>query len=327
MTLQAEAEPDTETQAEMADAGWQCPTILIVDDFAVDRAMARGILNEAMACRIEQASHGEEALELIRKQRPDLVLTDLKMPVMSGLELVSKLNREFPLLPTILMTSFGDEQTAVNVLSAGASSYVPKNHLGDSLARIVRQVLSVSSQTHELHEVLASKAHHAEHFTLESDPRVISPLANHLESQVAVMWKKTGHHSFQLAIALQEALTNAVFHGNLGVSSELRQDGSGTFWEVAEKRRRQSPWAERRLHVNATVTQQEAHFVIRDEGAGFNPSCVASPLDEDNLERLSGRGIFLMRQFMDEVAYSDRGREVTMKLNRRSQRESDELLT
>jgi len=319
VTAQADIAPRSQTLSKATADQTHGPTILIVDDFAVDLAAARGILSEAMSCQLLQAEDGEEALDVVRQQTPNLVVTDLKMPRVDGLALVSELHRDYPLLPTVVMTNFGDEQTVVDVLAAGASSYVPKARLAENLPRVVEQVLSVSHKTRDLHDVLASKSHHVEEFTLETNPRLISPLANHLESQVAHMWDRTGHHSFQLSVALQEALTNAVYHGNLGVDSELRQDGSDTYWDLAEARSQLSPWADRRLHVKVQITVERAEFVIRDEGVGFEPSQVSSPLNDDNVDRLSGRGIFLMRQFMDSVAYADNGREVTLTLTRRLQ--------
>jgi anti-sigma regulatory factor (Ser/Thr protein kinase) len=55
-----------------------------------------------------------------------------------------------------------------------------------------------------------------------------------------------------------------------------------------------------------------ARFVIRDEGPGFDPHKVPDPTDPENLERESGRGLLLMRSFMDSVAYNPTGNEVTL---------------
>jgi anti-sigma regulatory factor (Ser/Thr protein kinase) len=55
-----------------------------------------------------------------------------------------------------------------------------------------------------------------------------------------------------------------------------------------------------------------AAVVVRDEGPGFDPARIPDPTDPDNLERLTGRGILLMRTFMDEIRYNDAGNEVTM---------------
>ena len=68
----------------------------------------------------------------------------------------------------------------------------------------------------------------------------------------------------------------------------------------------------RRIHVLVTLSPSEARFVIRDEGPGFDPESVPDPTDPANLERESGRGLLLMRTFMDEVRFNQAGNEVTL---------------
>ena len=57
---------------------------------------------------------------------------------------------------------------------------------------------------------------------------------------------------------------------------------------------------------------------MRDEGSGFDPGALPDPLDPENLEKASGRGVLLMRAFMDDVRYNDAGNEVTLVLRRKS---------
>jgi len=121
------------------------PAILIVDDDAIDLESASRCLGVIENLDISYAHDGCAALEWIQKRRPDLVLTDLRMPGMSGLELVGTIRREYPSIPVILMTSQGSEQIAVKALKAGAASYVPKADLRPELAETVRQVLDLAA--------------------------------------------------------------------------------------------------------------------------------------------------------------------------------------
>ena len=61
------------------------------------------------------------------------------------------------------------------------------------------------------------------------------------------------------------------------------------------------------------MTRQEAVFVVRDEGNGFDPSQLPDPTDPANLERVSGRGLLLIQTFMDQVEHNERGNEITMR--------------
>src|SRR5687768_17278608 len=123
-------------------------TVLVVDDAAVDRKLVGGLLAKAKDLTVEYASDGAEALAKLESVRPAIVVTDLVMPGLSGLDLVSKIVEQHPLIPVILMTGKGTEETAVQALQAGAASYVPKAALHQYLLETVHDVLEVVRSKH-----------------------------------------------------------------------------------------------------------------------------------------------------------------------------------
>lgn len=68
----------------------------------------------------------------------------------------------------------------------------------------------------------------------------------------------------------------------------------------------------KKITVSADVGEQRTAITVADEGEGFDPADVPDPTTDENLEKPTGRGIMLMRPYMDEVAYNDRGNEVRM---------------
>jgi anti-sigma regulatory factor (Ser/Thr protein kinase) len=114
-------------------------------------------------------------------------------------------------------------------------------------------------------------------------------------------------------VALREALVNAIFHGNLEVSSALREvDGGKPYQDLCERRRAEAPYAERRVRLTAVQRRHEVRYHIVDEGPGFDPRALPDPTDVSQLERVSGRGLLLIRTFMDDVQHNGRGNEITM---------------
>ena len=92
----------------------------------------------------------------------------------------------------------------------------------------------------------------------------------------------------------------------------LRQD-DGKFWEAAiAERRALSPYKDRQIFVKTELSQQEVVISIRDEGPGFNPDALPDPTHPDHIGCACGRGVFLVRNFMDEVHYNEKGNEVTL---------------
>lgn len=287
-------------------------TILVVDDSAVDRLVARRLLEKQGGWTVAQAADGGEALEVMARSLPVAVLTDLQMPGVDGLTLVERVREQYPRVPVLLMTGQGSEEIAIAALKAGAASYVPKRKLAEQLIPALEQVLAVSQTDDRRGRVLAALNERVSRFVLESDPALVSPLVQMFREEMAAFGLCDATAATRSGIALEEALLNAVYHGNLGVSSELKQQGNGLFEKTAAERRFQEPYRDRRVFVTAELTPQAATFVIEDQGAGFDVSALPDPTDPANLEKPSGRGVLFMRTFMDDVAYNPTGNRVTL---------------
>lgn len=90
-----------------------------------------------------------------------------------------------------------------------------------------------------------------------------------------------------LRVSLTEALSNAMLYGN-------------------------GPDPEKRVRIAVVVREWEIEARITDQGVGFNPRRIPDPTAPDNLEKSRGRGLFLMRELMDEVYFNEQGNEVTL---------------
>ena len=113
--------------------------ILVVDDSRLDRTLVTQILAVNPTLAVDTAVDGKDALDSVRASQPDLVLTDLVMPEPDGLALVRSIQKEFPVVPVVLMTSQGSEEIAMDALRAGAASYVPKASFGPELRKVVEE--------------------------------------------------------------------------------------------------------------------------------------------------------------------------------------------
>src|SRR5579883_328594 len=286
--------------------------ILVVDDSLIDRRVAGRLLEKDPTLRATYATGGAEALEFIAQTPLAAVLTDLQMPGMDGLELVRAIREQHPTVPVILTTGNGSEEIAMEALKAGAASYVPKRALARDLVPTIEQVLSVAQVDRRQQRLLGSFTSVENRLALENDPSLVPALVAYLQSQVTQLGVCELSERTRIGVALEEALLNGLYHGNLELSSDLRQDGSGEFERRAQQRRHLSPYSERRLHVYARVTPAEATFVIRDEGPGFDPSKLPDPTDPANLEKASGRGLLLIQAFMDSVSHNSTGNEITL---------------
>jgi anti-sigma regulatory factor (Ser/Thr protein kinase) len=149
-------------------------------------------------------------------------------------------------------------------------------------------------------------------FELSNDPADMAPVLRELEQLVSTLGLAGEHDGELITAALREALVNAVDHGNLELDSALKEQGTGAYERLAEKRRREAPYCDRRVHVHADFGHEQVRYVVRDEGKGFEPDSVSSWTDDLDLDREHGWGLLLIRAVMDEVSYNDAGNEITM---------------
>lgn len=286
--------------------------ILVVDDNPLDRVLAGGLLARGACAQVEFASNGKLALEKMAETTPDLVVTDLQMPELSGLEFVEAMKLRYPAVPAVLMTAHGSEEVALAALQRGAASYVPKQQLAQRLVETVQEVLAVSHAGRRYMQFVNCWRGATFQFELDNDPAVISALVRHIQDYETSMAAAEEGSDVRIGVALQEAIRNAMFHGNLELDSCLRSESPTRFYAEAELRRVDPRYRDRRVKVTVIESPLEARYIVADEGRGFDPAAAPDPTLADNAERPWGRGLFLIRMFMDEVLHNAIGNEITM---------------
>src|SRR5262249_37107956 len=151
----------------------------------------------------------------------------------------------------------------------GAASYVPKRSLGQDLASTLERVVAAAQTEGRQQRLLERLSYTESHFILDNDRAHIPALIALVQEYLVRLGLCDQTDRIRVGVALEEAWLNAIFHGNLEVSSELRQEGDAPYYRLAEERRRQPPYQDRRVHLTYKLSHSEAVFVIRDEGPGF----------------------------------------------------------
>jgi two-component system NarL family response regulator len=117
--------------------------ILVTDDHPLLRAgLAGSIGAEADMQIVAAAANGREAIDLFRQHQPDITLMDLKMPVMGGVEAIQAIHGEFPAAKVIVLSTYEGDEDIFRALEAGATTYLLKDTLADTLVRVIREVFA-----------------------------------------------------------------------------------------------------------------------------------------------------------------------------------------
>jgi CheY-like chemotaxis protein/anti-sigma regulatory factor (Ser/Thr protein kinase) len=287
-------------------------TVLVVDDSPFDRHLVERLLSPFDDLKVVYAGSVGEGLEAVARESPAIVLTDLVLPDMEGLELVQRVRAEHPRIFVILMTAYGSEDVAMRALRAGAANYIAKKDVARDLVPTIRHILELAAASRERGRLLRCMIRRESVFVLENDPDLLSSLMKLLGEDLAGMgfWDRTG--VLQVTIALQEALVNAMLHGNLEVGTEHRQVDERIFDDLALERRHSEPFCSRRIRVHVQLDLNAARFVVSDDGRGFDTTLFNRPVDAEDLSRIGGRGLILIRTFMDEVGFNSSGSQISM---------------
>lgn len=115
--------------------------VLVVDDHTIVRDGVRALL--ALAGDVEvvgEAANGREAIEMVRQLAPDVVLMDIAMPILGGLEATRRIRKEFPTVRVLVLTQYDDREYVFPLIEAGASGFLSKTAASSELTAAIRHV-------------------------------------------------------------------------------------------------------------------------------------------------------------------------------------------
>lgn len=263
--------------------------ILIVDD---EKNILKLLSHEleSMNFKTITVETAENALEIINKQNVDIIILDLILPFMSGLEFMKKLKESQIYIPTIVITGFATRQNAISAIKLGAVNYITKPFELEEISRGISKIiktfpLSFSPLSKNYKE--PTNEYKTIEINIPSDIELIRGVSTRILEEAFSNGIINKENEMPIRLALDEALANAIEHGNNYGVQKL-------------------------VNIKCTFASDKLEITIKDEGRGFSPEAVFDPRDEENILASGGRGIFLIKCYMDEVKFNKQGNEITM---------------
>lgn len=296
------------------------PNILLVED-SPTQAMQLKLLLESGSHKVTSCDDGLPALELLADGACELVITDLELPVMNGLDLIRKMKADFPQVPAVLITGHGSERLAAEALKVGATAYVPKSMVDELLLGTVEDVLGVMRTDLRYAELIDCTVENRLIFDLPNKPELLITAIDLVTQMAAGMELLTVMERYRVSQALQQAASNALYRGNLELSwkqlpqasiSELHAEALP---EVVQERLGKLPYKNRRIHFDARLMRDLIRVAIKDDGPGFDPKLFEvrhQAQDGAAFTGDCGRGFALIDRFVDKVTFNESGNEITL---------------
>ncbi len=292
-------------------------SILLVED-SPTQAMQMKLLLESAAHTVTCCDDGTRAIEHLQTGTCELVVTDLELPVMNGLDLIKTMQCDFPQIPAVLVTGHGSERLAAEALRAGATAYVPKALVDDLLLGTVEDVLGVLRTDRSYAELIDCTIENRLVFEMPNKPKLLTTAIDLTMQLAAGMQLLSGVDRYRVSMALQQAASNAIYRGNLGLSfsdwqqTSTEENGDGQPDANVTLRMQSAPYCDRKIYYDARLMRDLIRIVIRDEGMGFDIKSIAHESDPQAMSANRGRGLVLIRNFMDKVSFNDCGNEITL---------------
>ncbi len=260
---------------------------------------------------ITEAHDGKQGWDLFLKHPNtfDVIITDIEMPVLNGVELLKRLREKDYHIPVIIMTGHEDIQFSIETLRFGAFDFLLKPFKAKELLSVLDKLEIVQAHRKKPLRDISCFTEYIE-LSIQSQTKFIAGVVSFLQNRVRLFCQLHKIEVRNIGLCLHEALANAIIHGNLEIPSEIKNQSPEDFEKLVQERESLLKFVNRQVNIRCQITLEHLKFEIEDQGPGFNFRKIKNP---DPMRMLpSGRGILIITSFMDEVFWNDTGTCITM---------------
>ena len=258
--------------------------LLIVDNNQTRTDQIRELLKERNF-DVSVVAQGDAALREIREDGFNLIVTNILLEDMDGVELVVAIQELRPQMPVVIMSGPSHASKTIKALYAGAHHFIREPFEFEDLIKTIESLLRSCKQDVVGQKVLPFLQEQIT-FRIPSDLSIMGEVAQYI-NDILIKVGLLEVDDIHLRIALVEAITNAVEHGN-------KMD------------------REKEVEITAEIKASQVIFSVKDQGEGFDYKNLPDPTEPENLNKVRGRGVFLIHKIMDQVHFNPKGNQITM---------------
>ena len=262
--------------------------ILIIDDEEKIRNVLSKIVEQLDLIPLT-AGDGLEALNILQSEKIDLIITDLMMPQMDGLQFIVKSREINSRIPIAVISGYGDVKNATFALTRGAFNFITKPFTIKEVENIIRKGLRLRELSLGTDKLLQNVRNQTE-ITIPSYPHLIPSVIFYIVKEC--QWRDINNENVlnNISVCADEILTNALVHGN----------------EKDPKKK---------ISVTLNFNAEKFILTVKDEGRGFNVEKFSRQLKENHSDIPTKRGLFIVEYLVDEIFFNDKGNEITVTMH------------
>ena len=302
--------------------------MLVVEDSPIERTLLAALARKS-GHEVIEARDAAAALTAAESSPPDIILLDIHLPDMDGLTLLSQLRTEHPYVPVVVISASADPEQVEAALDLGAVNFMFKPFKAREVRFILNRLSRAFAEEEGLQGALDFILERTTQLVVPGDPASIPHVVTYLGHEIRNHYPRYRLPIPDIKLALYEAMANAVEHGNLEIDFHGKGEAMidpGGLAELVRQRLEDPRLAVRQIFIDVYYRREEVEYRVRDEGRGFDPSTFDKQEALADTEALHGRGLALIRFYMDDVTWSDDGTEIRMtrQLTRNSNSTEDE---
>lgn len=293
--------------------------VLIAEDNAASRLYLKDTL-ETQGYHSRVAENGLEALEIFKKWKPDLVLSDIKMPKMDGLKFLEEIRKMDTDTIVVMITAYGSEEYAIQALRSRANNYLKKPIQHSELLLLLEKYASIIESYDLTQKEFGAVIKPELSRVIDNDMKMVPKVVSRLILETGRAFNK--EQRLDIRLGLFEVLMNSIEHGNLGITFEEKYDAlKGERLKQLYKKRLGDPeYSDRRVTIDFKPDKTGCEWLIKDEGKGFNWQIALERADQTyDLLELNSRGVLIIQYHFDEVEYLGSGNQIRVRKNIKKQ--------
>jgi CheY-like chemotaxis protein len=288
--------------------------ILFVDDEPTIRELFQETFNKDY--ELVFADNGMLALEICLKQKIDLIISDINLPKLNGVEFLRKLREENLFIPFVIISGNPNIDHAIDTFRMGAVDFFLKPFRMSNLKDIIEKIRLTHVEKIDI-VTLNDLVHEQEKSSFVLNPKIreINQYVYYICNRIVNLPNVGEEDVIAIKVALYELIANAIEHGTAGIDYEEKKkclEGNGDYFKLVDRKCSDS---NKRIFVRLYYSNNKIEIEIEDEGNGFDLSQVPNPIVDPTYNLYSGRGIFLTKMNTDMIQFNEKGNIVKVMRN------------